>query len=144
MKTEVIKTELRHCAELAANLDEAGRDLIINNWDVAPEEGITDSFKASPLCWTILVDNKVAGMFGCTEDGNAWLTTAPEIEKVKLRFVRQSMPYIKQMAEYCGGGLVSYAHKDNQLLLRWLEWSGFDIVGRMGDFEICVWPRHWQ
>ncbi|MBR1604422.1 MAG: hypothetical protein IJ667_13410 [Synergistaceae bacterium] len=138
MKTEVIKTELRHCAELAANLDEAGRDLIINNWDVDPEDGITDSFKASPLCWTILVDNKVVGMFGCTEDGNAWLTTAPEIEKVKLRFVRQSRPYIKQMAEYCGGGLVSYAHKDNQLLLRWLEWSGFDIVGRMGDFEICV------
>ena len=131
MKTEVITAKLQHCAELAANLDEAGRDLIINNWDVAPEDGITDSFKASPLCWTILVDNKVAGMFGCTDDGNAWLTTAPEIEKVKLRFVRQSRPYIKQMAEYCGGGLVSYAHKDNQLLLRWLEWSGFDIIGRM-------------
>ena len=142
MKTEVITAKLQHCAELAANLDEAGRDLIINNWDIDPEDGITDSFKASPLCWTILVDNKVAGMFGCTDDGNAWLTTAPEIEKVKLRFIRQSRPYIKQMAEYCGGGLVSYAHKDNQLLLRWLEWSGFDIVGDMGGFKICVWPRH--
>lgn len=138
MTTEVIDAELKHCSELANNLDEAGRDLLIKYWDIDPEAGIIDSFQLSPLCWTILLDGKVIGIFGCTEEGNAWLTTAPDIEKVKLRFIRQSRPYIKQMAEYCGGGLVSYAHKDNQLLLKWLEWSGFDVVGRLGDFNICV------
>ena len=139
MKTEVIKTELKHCAELAANLDEAGRNLIIDNWDIEPEDGITESFDMSPLCWTVLIDGKVAGMFGCTDDGNAWLTTAPAIEKAKLRFIRQSQKYIRQMAEYCGGGLVSYAYKDNELLIKWLKWSGFEIVGDMGAFRICVY-----
>ncbi len=144
MKTEVIKAELKHCAELAANLNEEQRNFITDNWDTSPIDGITDSFNASPLCWTILVDDKVAGMFGCTDDGVAWLTTAPEINnKTAIRFIRQSKEYIKQMVEYCGG-LMSYAHRDNYRLINWLEWSGFEMCGTRGEFEIWVWPRHSQ
>ena len=105
-------------------------------WDISTIDGITDSFNASPLCWTILVDDKVAGMFGCTDDGVAWLTTAPEINnKTAIRFIRQSKEYIKQMVEHCGG-LMSYAHRDNYRLINWLEWTGFEMCGTRGVFKI--------
>ena len=141
MYSEVVKAELKHCTELAANLDAAGREFIMEHWETEPEQALINSFNISKLCWTILLDGKAVGMFGCTEDGNAWLTTSPDInDKTAVRFVRQSKRYIEQMRDYCGG-LVSYAHKDNQRLIKWLVWSGFEIVGSMGDFEICVLPR---
>ena len=141
MHTEVIKAELKHCAELAASLDEPARGLIEKYYEAEPEEGLRNSFKLSVLCWTILINGKVAGMFGCTEEGVAWLTTSPDInDKTAIRFVRQSKPYIEQMRKHCGG-LMGYVHKDNQQLIKWLEWSGFEIIGRMGDFEICVLQR---
>lgn len=145
MKTEVIPAQEEHCRVLAAAMNVEGypwgRDFVIKHWGVEPEQGLLDALKASPLCWSILVDGEIAGMFGCTEDGQAWLTTCPAIDRVKLRFIRQSGPYIEKMKELYGG-LYGYAHSDNKLLMRWLAWSGFEHVGREGEFEIWVYRSH--
>lgn len=139
MKTEVIPARAEHCALLAANMDEDGREFIRKYWNVEAEQGLRDSLAASTLCWTILIDGQAAGMFGCTEDGKVWLTTAPAIERVKLRFIRQSKTYLNQMAERCGGYLHAVAHKGNKLLMGWLMWSGFEIKGETGDFWLCAY-----
>lgn len=138
MKTEVIEAKEEHCGLLAAAMDDAGRDFIRRYWDVEPKSGLIGAFRDSALCWSILVDGEIVGMFGCTNEGQAWMTTAPGIERAKLRFIRQSGPYIQKMLDECGGSLYALAHHGNILLLKWLEWAGFEIVGRQGDFELCV------
>ena len=142
-KTEamVVEAESAHCRLLADAMDEAGREMIRRYWRMEPAEALGQALRSSPLCWTILVDGSVAGMFGCSggEDGTgyAWLTTAPPIEKVRLRFIRRSRQYIDRMLQR-HGTLVSYAHVENRPLLAWLQWSGFRVEGREGDFLKCV------
>ena len=144
MRTEVIPAREEHCRVLAAALDGAdgypwNGDFIREHWGVEPEAGLLASLKGSPLCWSILIDGQIAGMFGCMEDAQVWLTTAPAIERVKLRFIRQSKTYLNQMAERCGGYLQAVAHKGNKLLMGWLMWSGFEIKGETGDFWLCAY-----
>ena len=138
MQSRIIKAETQHCAELASRLDKAASDFIKNYWQIDPKAGLLKSLSDSILCWSILLDGKVAGMFGCTREGNVWLTTAPDINnKTAIRFIRQSQGYIKRMQEECGE-LFCYAHKDNIKLINWLLWSGFEITGEIGDFKSCV------
>lgn len=137
MRTEVVEARTAHCKMLARAMDEEGREFIRRHWGIEPLDGLLEALDNSPLCWSIFVDGRIAGMFGCNEDGQAWLTTAPDIERAKLRFIRQSRPYVEKMKERYGS-LFSYAHKDNAPLLAWLEWAGFERVSRMGEFEICV------
>ena len=84
-------------------------------------------------------------MFGCSGGeggtGYAWMTTAPGIEKVRLRFIRQSRGYIDRMLQR-HGALVSWAHVENRPLLAWLQWSGFRVEEREGDFLKCVLSQH--
>ena len=138
MKTEVREARLEDCKSLAERMDEEGRELIRKYWEVEPLSGLIASFRNSVLCRTILIDGQAAGMFGCTNNGQVWLTTAPEIEKAKLRFIRQANDYLAEMKDKCGGKMYALAHMDNTLLLKWLEWAGFEIVGSQGDFKICV------
>lgn len=146
-KTEamVVEAERAHCRLLAEAMDEAGREMIRKYWDIEPAEGLERSFEASSLCWTILVNGRAAGMFGCSggEDGTgyAWLTTAPDIEKVRLRFIRRSRGYIDRMLQR-HGTLISWAHVENRPLLAWLQWSGFRVEEREGDFLKCVLSQH--
>lgn len=141
VETIVVEAERAHCRLLAEALDDEGRNLIRKYWGIEPAEGLERSFEVSSLCWTILVDGRTAGMFGCSggEDGTgyAWMTTAPDIEKVRLRFIRRSRQYIDRMLQR-HGALVSWAHAENRPLLAWLQWSGFRVEGREGDFLKCV------
>ncbi len=70
--------------------------------------------------------------------GQVWLTTAPAIDRAKLRFIRQSRPYIEQMGERLGG-VYACAHRDNTPLIHWLRWCGFECAGTEGVFEIWVY-----
>ena len=143
MRTGVIEAKPEHCRALAAKLDAAegypwNGDFIREHWDIEPEQGLLSSLEGSPLCWSILIDGEIAGMFGCMEDGQVWLTTAPAIDRAKLRFIRQSRPYIEKMAARLGG-VYGCAHRDNQPLIQWLKWCGFKKEAEQGAFEIWVY-----
>lgn len=137
----VVEAERAHCRLLADAMDDEGRGLIRKYWGIEPADGLEQSYESSSLCWTILVDGKSAGMFGCSGEeggtGYAWLTTAPDVEKVRLRFIRRSRQYIDRMLQR-HGVLVSWAHAKNKPLLAWLQWSGFRVEGKEGDFLKCV------
>lgn len=143
VKAEVVDARIEHCSELAQNMDEDGRELIRRGWDVEPEQGLVAAYRTSSMCWTVMVDGKVAGMFGCAgefgEIGFPWLTTAPDIEKVKLRFIRHSRRYVDLMRR-THHSLEGYVHEDNKPLIGWLKWVGFDVgAGRRGEFLRCVY-----
>ena len=137
----VVEAEHVHCRLLADAMDEAGREMIRRYWRMEPAEALGQALRSSPLCWTILVDGRVAGMFGCSGGeggtGYAWLTTAPDVAKVRLRFIRRSRQYIDRMLQR-HGVLTSWAHEENKSLLAWLQWSGFHVEGKEGDFLKCV------
>lgn len=145
LRTEVIEAREEHCAELAAALDDAGRELIREGWDIDPEAGLRWSWAASDregLCWTVLVDGEVAAMFGCIDRGDGtgfpWLTTAPAMERVKLRFIRQSRAYLDRMLARFPR-IEGWAHEENKALIGWLKWAGFTVgAGRLGRFLRCV------
>lgn len=141
IEPQVVEAKRAHCRLLADAMDDEGRTLIRKYWGVEPAEGLEQAYESSALCWTILVDGNVAGMFGCSGDaggtGCAWLTTAPGIAKVRLRFIRQSRQYIERMLER-HRVLTSWAHAENKPLLAWLQWSGFRVEGKEGDFLKCV------
>ena len=65
IEPQVVEAERAHCRLLAEALDEAGGEMIRKYWGIEPAEGLERSFEASSLCWTILVNGRVAGMFGC-------------------------------------------------------------------------------
>ena len=145
VQVEVVAAKEAHCWELAQNMDEEGRELIRKGWDVDPYQGLLAAYRTSSLCWTALVDGEVAAMFGCAgefgDSGYPWLTTAPPIDKVKLRFIRQSKRYIDLMRK-THSDLEAYVHEDNKPLIGWLKWAGFDVgAGRRGEFLRCVY-RH--
>ena len=146
MKVEVIEAKQSHCSDLARNLDDEGRALIWKGWDVDPLQGLTAAYGMSSLCWTVLIDGKVAAMFGCAgefgEAGYPWLTTAPDMERIKLRFIRASGRYLDLMKK-THSQLESWVHEDNKPLLGWLKWAGFTVgAGRRGEFLRCVCRYH--
>ena len=148
VNVEVVKAKPEHCGLLADAMDEAGKELIRAGWGLDAREGLERACEACPphLLWTILLDGRVVGMFGCADSaaepevGYPWLTTAPGIEKIKLRFIRRSRGYVEKMfARH--DVLMSYAHRDNKPLLGWLRWCGFECTEAEGGFLRCVCRR---
>lgn len=148
VNVEVVKAKPEHCELLAETMDDAGKELIRAGWGVEALEGLERACAACPshLLWTILLGGKVVGMFGCADSetepevGYPWLTTAPGIEKIKLRFIRRSRGYVEKMfARH--DVLMSYAHRDNKPLLGWLRWCGFRVEETEGEFFKCVLER---
>ena len=142
-RVSVLSSKIEHCALLAEAMDGSARELIRKGWGVEPREGLEAAFRASPLCWTIIEEEgQVLGMFGCADGadcGCPWLTTAPGIEKYRLRFIRQSRSYIAQMLDR-HKTLISWAHHENKALLAWLKWGGFRIE-EGGEVMKCVYHR---
>jgi hypothetical protein len=150
MKAEVVEARIEDCDALVEAMDEEGRALLRTGWGVAPLEGLQATYLGSGFRWTVLIDGEVAGMFGCMDGdepgvGYPWLVTAPAIERVKLRFIRQSLGYVKKIFEWYEL-LVCHAHKDNKALLGWIRWLGFDLedMGNgfvKGRLEKCACRR---
>lgn len=72
---------------------------------LTPFEALTESYKASSIRLSLLFNDKVIGMFGIVpksllgQEATIWLLTAPEIEQMKLSFVKLSKMYVKLFLE---------------------------------------------
>lgn len=144
MKIEIKEARLEDCGLLAAELDEAGVNLIKTGWNVEPKDGLEMSFKTSEICRTAFIDGKAAAMYGCTSQGLVWLTTSPAIEKAKIKFIREARKFINFIGRW-HKWLECFVHEDNTRLRFFLSTLGFvEIykVGKAGEFRQCVWRRH--
>lgn len=139
MRAEVYPSIESDCAELLARATEADRADMVRGWGVPMEEGLRLSFEASAPDerWTIAKDGEVAGMFGCTPEGNVWLMRTGAFDALALRFIRRSKPYIDAMVER-HGEIRGFASVEHDRLMRWLAWAGFEITDLGNGYFMCV------
>lgn len=64
-KIQIVSTTIDHIWELLANLREADKKEIFA-LGITPDKALFDSYRKSILRKTILVDEEVAGVWGCT------------------------------------------------------------------------------
>jgi hypothetical protein len=138
------------CDFLSTVMEEKEKTLLRLGWGLEPEVGLRRALKMSPLCWSAFVDDEIVAMFGCVDGsepgvGNPWMVTGRGIKDVKLRFVRQSLRYLPIIFERYEV-LVCYAYEENESLVGWIRWLGFDVTTLSGGFvrgvlEKCAYRR---
>jgi len=116
--------------------------------------GQTDVFKAllycvrsSEKCYTVWVDEEPAAIFGAgrlsqePSVGSIWLLGTPEIETIKIQFLRESRKWLEEVGQDYDL-LTNVVHEDNQLHIRWLKWLGMSFITRQPPFlefaKLCV------
>jgi hypothetical protein len=105
--------------------------LEITSLGETPRSALWHSFRGSPFRRTVLVDGKVAGMWGVHGDlmgerGTPWFLTAPEIERIPVFVVKQGRQEVARM-------LRIYPHLSNYVLasycraVRFISLLGFTV-----------------
>jgi hypothetical protein len=96
-------------------------------------ECIADGVQNSDLCWTGLVDGKVAAIFGARPLGSllnpvaaVWLLGTPVLTANRRAFARHAPRYIRQMLQ-AYPHLVNCVHAENAPAVRFLRHHGFTL-----------------
>lgn len=98
-----------------------------------PEEVLFESWELSTISWLILDRTGLPiGIMGAAPHmipglGIAWMMGTDGVEREALSIARQTRRYVEEMHEQYPV-LWNYVDAENELSLRWLEWSGFHIV----------------
>ena len=79
-------------------------------------------------------DGTVLGMGGL-EDHIIWLVTTRSIETRRVKFLRFSKQYLKELLEK-HGFLMNAAWDKNKLHIDWLTWLGAEWIDSQGDLKI--------
>lgn len=140
----VRETEIEDCEKLESKMSEKERGIIRRCWKVEPLKGLLEAKESSESCESIFDGEEIVGIFGCVRGENGvgypWLMTSPEIEGIKLKFIRESKKYFIEM-EKRYKILLCMVHKENEKLLKWLKWLGFEEKEEMGELIECVYRR---
>jgi hypothetical protein len=128
-KARVIKATPEHARALADDLYPEDASDLEKGWGQSPDAAVLDAYRHSGgRCYAIVTgDSKVAGIFGSTLDGNIWMITGRAFDRrIARRFVRESGRYIDMFMEKYGR-LYGHINANNLKMIRWLEYSGFEI-----------------
>ena len=105
------------------------------------------AIRRSQKSYTVWVGDMPAAIFGvgrAPQDasvGVVWLLGTPEIETIKIQFLRESRKWLEEMSQ--GYDLLTnVVHEDNELHIRWLKWLGMSFIRHQPPFvefvKICV------
>ena len=98
-----------------------------------PAYAIERSWELSLRSWLILDDTSLPiGIFGVAPTtnpmlGTVWMLGTDRLEAEALSVARQTQQYVQEMHEDFPV-LWNYVDARNELSIRWLEWSGFEIT----------------
>ena len=103
-----------------------------------PLDALRESYKASAMCFSIIDQDNVIGMFGVApcpwvstdtlKVGSVWLLGSPGIQDIRFTFLRQCSHWVDQMhAQF--PVMWNWADCRNDLHLKWLRWLGFKTIG---------------
>lgn len=127
---DVVPTHWSHLRLIAAGMREQDRAeaLAIG---MAPERALWRSYTLSMFAHTCFVDGKAAAVFGLVTNllddvGAPWLATTPEIERVKLSFVRYARAEVGLMLTV-RPRLVNFVDARYDRAQRFLEAIGFTL-----------------
>lgn len=135
-RLEIVQAEEKHVSSIAARMRAADVAEIEAATHKTPDRALKDAFELSGRCWTGMVDDTPAFMFGVYkpmaigEEAVPWLLGTDDVLKVKKSFLMLCIPYLDEMRQ--GSRLLfNYVDARNTLSKRWLRWLGF----RMGGAE---------
>jgi hypothetical protein len=131
--TIILRTALMSdAARLAARLrtEDANECLALG---LHPSVMLADSLAVSHEAWAAERDGEVialwgygaASMFG---EAEAWLLTAPEIERHKRLFLKLNHDFLTHVLAL-HGSVVCHVHAEYARAVRWLAWLGFQCAG---------------
>lgn len=103
-------------------------------WHLArltPHEALEASYHFCSYNMTVLLDNKVALIFGVGGEkgrvGIPWMLASPLLQKVRKPFLREAKSFLDEMSEGYPV-LHNLAWSKNTEHIRWLKWMGFTFL----------------
>lgn len=100
-----------------------------------PSVLIADSLALSHEAWAAEENGVVIALWGYGAEGifgeaDAWLLTAPEIERHKKLFIRLNLDFLSHVLNL-HGSVVGHVHAKYKRAVRWLAWLGFQRAGTL-------------
>lgn len=96
------------------------------------DEALQAGFRLSEMCWIGMWNDEPVTCFGVrrpsilSDLGIPWLLGTDKIRCVKSAFVKNSIIYVRLMAERFKD-LENYVDARNTLSIKWLGWCGFEV-----------------
>lgn len=107
------------------------RDEIWHLARLTPQEALDAAYEACPYNRTVLLDDKVVAIFGCSgikgEVGVPWMLASPLLLKIRKSFLRECREFLAEMSEGYRS-MSNIAWSENTEHLRWLQWLGFTFL----------------
>lgn len=139
---------------LAPIMREQDRVEVYLSHGVSPKEALRLSFLNSDENYSMVDDeDKIIAMFGCVKQGDKagmpWLLGSDDIANKNhhrsfLFLTKTYVQTLKERYDY----LYNYAHAENTVSLKWLEWLGFSLGKKIknwglnsGTFIKFSWDR---
>lgn len=136
MKLNMVRPSLEQDAyELAPRLRKADLDEIAAGSGENPLQALIRGYEQSYQPFTIVVEDKVAGIFGAVPldpqwvVGAVWLLGSDDIFNVRMPFARQSKLWIECVHKPFQI-LTNWVDERNSVHIRWLKWCGFKFIAR--------------
>lgn len=136
MKFEIVEATEEHILPIADSMRVCDVKEVFATALATPEDALGYGFKHGSQCYTALIDDRPAIMFGVvsgsylTQTGIPWLLATDDVKNVKRKFIENSLPYVHQFASQYKL-LENYVHEDNKDSIKWLKWCGFELVERV-------------
>jgi hypothetical protein len=132
MRGYVIPAKAEHIIEIACNIREHDRREINAATNIGIMQAIYRSYRLSTSCYTGMVDDKPAIIFGVAPIsvlsgvGAPWLIGTDGVDKVKRQFILECRTYLLSMGNTYPE-LRNYVDVRNNTSIRWLKWLGFEF-----------------
>ena len=140
MQLNMVRPSLEKDAyELAPRLRKADLDEIDAASGDNPLQALIRGYQYSYQPFTILVNDKVAGMFGVVPldqqfvVGAVWLLGSDDIFNVRMPFARQSRMWV-DVVHKPFNVLTNWVDERNSVHIRWLKWIGFKFIAKCERF----------
>jgi len=133
MEIAEIKTTQKHINELSENIRDADKEEVIAKTGKQDfKKVIVQGWLMADTCKTVLVDNKVAFVYGIVESdhkdiGSPFMLATPLVSKIKIPLIRNCRQRVYEM-EQKYKMLFNYIDSRNDLHLRFIKWCGFEII----------------
>jgi hypothetical protein len=131
MTFEIVKPTKAQATALSLNMRPEDSAEIWKLERISPLKAVLQSMETSLEAYTILVEGKVAGMFGIApvalvgQTMIPWMLTTGEIEKIKKSFVKETKRVVREWSRTYH--LINYIDADYTKALAWARHCGFTV-----------------
>lgn len=132
VKAFIREATAEDAVEVALNIRAADRDELWASGRNIPISCLIRAHKLSTGCKSLVIDGKVACIFGVAplsmlgSIGSPWMIGTDLIEKHPKTFLRKCQNSVLAMTESYGT-LLNYVDARNVMAIKWLSWLGFHV-----------------